>query len=159
RVAGDARAERVPLVGAPHDRRRAAALFGRGEELEAAAVDVARERLAVDAADRAARVVVDHHLIGTSVLARAQEDAAVEAPFDLDLERDLEIAPRRVADEEPAIAWRVLCADDGAVLDAPQATRAMAARGAVRRGRARMPAGEAGAVEDRRRLGRGSASG
>src|SRR6266849_6612708 len=118
------------------------------EKLEILDEDVARERLAVDPADRAAGIVVDGHLISCAAFAAAQKDAAIDAEIDARLERDLDIAEGLVGEQDAAIAGAILRAGDRPVLDAPAAAAAMQAGGAVRRQRARVPAGKAVPVED-----------
>lgn len=94
-------------------------------------------------------MVVDHGLVGAAVFGAAQEEAAVRAEVVPHLEGDLEVAERLVGEDDAAVAGDVLAAHDGAVLHHPAAGRLVLAGGRVARLRARVPAGEGLAVEER----------
>src|SRR6185437_9019270 len=89
------------------------------EEREVPDVEIARQRLAVEPADRPSRVVVDEDLIGGALLGAAQEDPAVDAEIDPRLEHELDIPETLVADQDAAIAGKILRADDRPVLHPP----------------------------------------
>src|SRR5262245_54015482 len=93
-VAGDARADAVPALRLPETRPRLrlhrqgegggqlADMGGIGGKLEILDEETAGQRLAIEAGDRAAGIVVERHLIGGALLAAAQEEAAIDAEID-----------------------------------------------------------------------------
>ena len=98
----------------------------------------------VDAAHAAPGQVVERDLIRLAGLARAEKEAAVAAPVRLDLDVDLEVLVFLVGQENPALAARILGADDQPVEHVVVGRRPVVVR------LADVPAGQILAVEDRR---------
>ena len=59
---------------------------------------------AVDSHEIAARVVVDHRLVGRPLLGTSQKQAAVRAEIVVHLDHDLEISKLLIGDENAAVA-------------------------------------------------------
>ena len=117
-------------------------------EAVVANVRLAAESLAIDAHQVAARVVVDHRLVGLAVFGAAEEQAAVGAEVVLHLDNNLEVAEVAVGEDDAAVARLVLRADDRAVLHDPAASRCVLARTTVARLGAHVPALKRLAVEE-----------
>jgi hypothetical protein len=98
------------------------------------AVDVERARVeafgpfAIELADVAGVVVIDHHLHALPFVVTAQEQPRANAPIGLDVDQQLEVAKFAVGEQDAAVAaaGRVLLAGDRAVFDLPDAAGSVA---------------------------------
>lgn len=104
---------------------------------------------AVNSHEIAARVVVDHRLVGRPILGTMQKQATVRAEIVVHLQDDLEVSKLFIGDENATVARDILAAGNSAVFDHPSAARLMFADAAMAGFRAGVPAVQGLAVEDR----------
>jgi len=97
----------------------------------------------------AARVVVDHGLVGRPILRAAQKQTAVRAEIVVHLEDDLKVSKLFIRDENAAVARDILAAGNRAVFDYPSAAGLVFAGTAMAGFGAGVQAVQGLAVEDR----------
>lgn len=109
----------------------------------------AAEAFAVNAHEIAVSMIIDHGLPGFAVLGAAQEQAAIRPEIVVHLEDDFEVTKLFVGNDDTAVGWDVLAADDGALFDHPFSAGFILAGAAMAGFAADMPSFEGFAIEDR----------
>src|SRR5262245_14562869 len=93
-------------------------------------------------------MVVDHRLPSFAVLRAAQKQTAVRSEVVVHLEPDLKIAELFVGNDDAAVAWNILAADNRALVHNPLAAGLIPTRAAVASLAADVPTLKRFAVED-----------